>query len=85
MQQPTPEGLRPATEGERRWLIVPIYNATEAIGHALEQMWATRTPLQAIEVLRQPDVTVTNESDKLIQLEKLEGLDRRVRTTPLAP
>ena len=27
-------------------------------------MWAQRSPTEALEVLRQPDVTVTNASDK---------------------
>ena len=46
----------------------------------LEDMWAKRTPAQAFEVLSQPDVTVTNASDKVVQLEKLIMLDTRVRT-----
>ena len=80
MQQPTANGLRPAGEDERRWTIVPIYNASEMFVRGLEDMWAKRTPAQAFEVLSQPDVTVTNASDKVVQLEKLIKLDTRVRT-----
>ena len=80
MQQPTASGLRPASEAARRWTIVPIYNASEMFARSLEDMWAKRTPAQAFEVLSQPDVTVTNASDKVVQLEKLIKLDTRVRT-----
>ena len=80
MQQPTPEGLRSAEGGERRWTTVPIYNARTALASVLEDMWATRTPAQALAVLSQPDVTVTNASDKVTQLTKLAQLDQRVRS-----
>ena len=50
----------------------------------LEETWAARTPTQAIEVLGQPDVVVTNASDKHIQLKKLAALDERLRAAPQA-
>ena len=61
---------------------MPIYNATESAGRLLEEVWATRTPAEAMVVLARPDVTVTNESDKVMQLRKLEGFDETVRTSP---
>ena len=79
MQQPTADGLRPAGEGKRRWTIVPMYNATEDLARLLESMWATRTPEEAYAVLSKPDVTVTNTSDKVMQLAKLSKFDQRVR------
>ena len=79
MQTVTEHGLRPASESERRWHITPIYGANALYGQALETMWAKRTPEEAVEVLRQPDVMVTNASDKQIQLKKLTQLDRRMR------
>ena len=79
MQTPTVSGLRPATEAERRCTITPIYNATDELGAELEKMWARRTPEEAVEVLAKPDVTVTNSSDKVIQLGKLARLNQRVR------
>ena len=42
-------------------------------------MWAHRTPQEAHELLSEPDVTVTNESDKQIQLEKLLSLNEEVQ------
>ena len=79
MQTVTADGLRPASGSAKRWKIVPVYSATEGLARELEKIWASRTPAQAIEVLRNPDVTVTNESDKMVQLEKLEQLESRVR------
>jgi hypothetical protein len=79
MQQPTKDGLRPATPGERRWTIVPIYAAPQEFGTALESMWAKRSPEEAYGVLSQPDVTVTSQADKVTQLGKLKLLDSRVR------
>ena len=80
MQKPTAEGLRGAAEGgKHRWTIVPIYGADSAFAAALEGMWAARSPVQAHAVLSQPDVIVTNASDKVTQLSKLAQLDQRVR------
>ena len=78
MQTPSNDGLIASSGENRRWTTVPIYNATDYEAVGLERLWSTRSASQAMEVLRRPDVTVTNESDKHIQLGKLEGLDARV-------
>ena len=79
MQQATSGGLRRAVGVERRETFVPIYNGTQLAVQLLEEQWATPTPMQAIEILRKPDVTVTNLSDKELQLQKLGQLDALVR------
>ena len=79
MQTPSTDGLITSSAEERRWTIVPIYNATAQLAEVLEQLWSARSASQALEVLSKPDVTVTNQSDKHIQLGKLGGLDARVR------
>ena len=83
MQSATPEGLRPAKEGEDRLTIHPIL-AAEASGQtlqkALREIWSGRTCEQAITALRYEDIAVTNLSDKDIQIEKLERLDNEVKT-----
>ena len=79
MQTPSIDGLIGARDGQRRWTTVPIYNATEYEPVGLERLWSSRSASMALEVLRQPDVTATNQSDKHVQLGKLEGLDARVR------
>ena len=43
-------------------------------------MWANKTPYEAHETLRSPDVTVTNQGDKDTQLKKLEKLDQNIRS-----
>ena len=84
MQTPSNDGLIKASDAERRWTTVPIYGANATLANGLEEVWAGRSAAEAIEVLRRPDVTVTNESDKLIQLGKLQGLDKRVRETMMS-
>ena len=79
MQLITPEGLRSATEAERRFTIVPIYNTNANMIHGLLAMWADQTPQQAHTTLSQPDVTVTNKSDKAMQLPKILAFDGWVR------
>ena len=79
MQIVHPEGLKPATPEEQRFEIVPVHGANKIMGESLTSMWAERTPQEAYELLAEPDVTVTNQSDKEIQLVKLLQLDEEVR------
>jgi len=79
MQQVTPEGLQPAEPSERRCRVAPIYGANSSMVESLYAMWAHRSPQEAHDVLREPDVTVTNQGDKETQLEKLVQLDDEVR------
>ena len=76
MQAAGPDGLQPASEARRRSRFVCIHNATQgAEDRKLVQMWCGRTPAQARDVLASPDVTVTNQSDKDTQLDKISRLD----------
>ena len=83
MQTATKDGLRPATEAERRCEIRCIYTATQNMAEALTTIWATKTPAEAFATLAKPDVTVTNESDKEQQLPKILTFDDRVRKANL--
>ena len=47
--------------------------------HNLPRRWASRSVDEAIETLASPDVTVTNQSDKELQLYKLRELDSLVQ------
>ena len=79
MQQPSSDGLISAPDDStRRWTTVPIYNASEHEAAGLERLWRHKSAGQAHAVLSKPDVTVTNATDKLIQLGKLEQLNQRV-------
>ena len=64
MQTVTADGLRPSPEGKRRYTIVPIDGANATFATGLEMLWAERTHEEVVEVLGQPDVSVTNASDK---------------------
>ena len=48
------------------------------MGEGLVAMWATKTPEEAHEILKEPDVTVTNQKDKSVQLAKLLRLNDEV-------
>ena len=50
-------------------------NAPAAFSEALIGMWAKKTASEAHDILVKPDVKVTNQSDKDVQLPKLRALD----------
>ena len=57
-----------------------LHNATTGTEDAkLVQMWSHVTPEQAHALLSKPDVTVTNQGDKEMQLDKIATLDGEVR------
>ena len=74
------KGLCAAPEGRRRVQMACLHNATRGDEDAkLQQMWGHVTPQEAHELLSKPDVTVTNQGDKVTQLKKIETLDGEVR------
>ena len=79
MQMATEHGLVPAPDEQRRYTIVPILNANAYIADALVGMWRNKTPQEAMEVLAQPDVVVTNQKDKMMQISKLRQLDAEIK------
>mmetsp|Transcript_16121 Transcript_16121/g.52032 ORF Transcript_16121/g.52032 Transcript_16121/m.52032 type:complete len:95 (+) Transcript_16121:3-287(+) len=78
MQQAGPHGLEPAPEEKRRCSVTPIHHASEVMASELVRMWAHRSIGEARELLASPDVTVTNQADKELQLLKLLELDSLV-------
>ena len=82
MQTTTEGGLKscPSVDDKsNRCTIVPIYNANTVIAGYLRTMWANKTPNEAYDILKQEDVTVTNQSDKDNQLPKIQKLAEEVR------
>ena len=79
MQQTTAEGVRPAAGESSRASFVVIHSAPEQFKEALRDMWQTRTPKEAAELLAKPDVTVTNQSDKEQQIAKLADIDAKAK------
>ena len=78
MQTPHAVGLRPSSASMQRWTVVPIHNATAELRTEMVKMWAMKTTEEAYNALGAPDVTVTNSSDKVKQLKKLQHLDATV-------
>jgi hypothetical protein len=75
LRKVTAKGLDQADKAERRCAIKCIHNAPVAFEDALTAEWGSKTTDEAYAVLKQPDVKVTNQSDKDIQLPKLKELD----------
>ena len=75
MQEGSPDGLRPAPVSRRRVEMCCIHNATKGAEDVkLQSMWKAVTPDEAHALLSKPDVTVTNQSDKEMQLVKVKQL-----------
>ena len=60
------------------WIIC-VHNAPLKLRDSLWQEWARCDARTAFEKLSQPDVVVTNQSDKDMQLPKILLLDEQVR------
>ena len=71
-------GLVGAPEGQRRNVIVPIHGAAPSLGKFLTEEWCQSTHDEAYERLSQPDVHITNTSDKDVQLHQLQKLNELV-------
>ena len=82
MQTVTPEGLRPATEAERRYTISCIHNATdEHDAKGVVDKVSTKTPEEMYRILKKPDVNVTNSKDKEAMLPVLRKINEHVIET----
>ena len=87
----TANGLDSTPEGEQRDTIVCIHNAdSEFDPPKLRKMWGDKTAEQAYAILEKPDVKVTNQKDKDVQLPKLEKLNEFAKSAvadiaPAAP
>ena len=71
----TVDGLSAAPLSERRDVIMCIHNAPDEFSTVLRKMWGNKTAEEAHAVLEKPDVKVTNQKDKDVQLPKLQKLD----------
>jgi hypothetical protein len=78
MQKVTPQGVRPAEEGEARHTVSCIHNATMKDREALLEM-STKTQAEILIFLASPDVMVTNQKDKTTMLPIVGKTDERVR------
>ena len=82
MQTVTSDGLLPATKAERRYTITCIHNATtETTAKGLVDLVSTKKPTEMYDILKLPDVNVTNAKDKEAMLPKILEIDRHVIET----
>ena len=58
------DGLRPATQGTRRFIIRLIHGANKAMEQSLVDKWSACDSAQAYAELAKDDIKVTNASDK---------------------
>jgi hypothetical protein len=79
MQMATNDGLVPAPREKRRCDIVPIHLASSITASELETLVAGKSLDQIYAMLGSPDIQVTNQKDKGMQLAKLLSLDHQVR------
>ncbi len=79
MQTATVEGLMPAPREKRRCDIVPIHLASSVTASELETLVAGKSLDQIYAMLDSPDIQVTKQKDKGMQLAQLLALDSRVR------
>ena len=79
MQTATSDGLRPSTKAERRYTISCIHNATiETTAKGLEELVSTKKPTEINDILKKPDVHVTNAKDKLDILPVISATEAHV-------
>ena len=82
MQTVTSDGLRPATEAERRYTITCIHNADDEYdAKGLVSKVSQKTPTEMYDILKLPDVNVTNAKDKDAMLPKILEIDTHVIDT----
>ena len=82
MQTVTSDGLRPAKEGERRYTIKCIHNATDKHdGEGLIDKVSKKTPEAVYRILEKPDVNVTNAKDKETMLPIIQKTNNKVIET----
>ena len=61
-------GITTASEAQRRYTVVPMHNAPAILSDMLITLWAGKSPQEAHQILASPDVILTNQSDKAVQL-----------------
>jgi hypothetical protein len=86
MKHVTEEGTQKAFEDQKRYTFSPIHNANEneatktIITNLLESMLLSKEePEEMHELLRRPDIAVTNAKDKETVLPKVKEIDEHVR------
>ena len=80
MRQITADGLRPSPHALERFEIKCLHNADAHVKTLLEELLLRKTSEEIGQMLRKPDITVTNQSDKETQLLKLQQLTKAIES-----
>jgi len=79
-QSASDDGLIGTATSQMRATVDCLHGTPEFYARALEAEWYNANARAAYEKLSSPDVAVTNQSDKDVQLPKIAMLDEMVRT-----
>ena len=80
MMATTVDGVRAATEAERRFTIECLHNADPNFDKPkLISILSQKTPEEMYTILASPDVNVTNQRDKDLHLPQVLKTDERVK------
>lgn len=74
----TRDGLLTAPESKQRCVITCLHGCPPSLQLALREEWDSCSARMTYEKLSSPDVTVTNQSDKEMQLPKILAMDQTV-------
>ena len=80
----TESGLGDARDPTYRTTIVPILGAGQGVDQHILEMWGRATASDVRDRLGKDDVQVTNQSDKMLLLPKLEVMGALVRAIVLS-
>jgi hypothetical protein len=80
----TADGLGDALDPAYRTTIVPILGVGQGVGRHILEMWGRATASDARGRLGKDDVQVTNQSDKIMLLPKLDVMGALVRAVVLS-
>lgn len=78
-QASSSSGLVPASGANQRFTIALLHNASPTISQGLVALWSGKSAAEAHDILKRPDVSVTNQSDKTSQLAKIAKLNQTIR------
>ena len=80
MQRLTEESGLVYDKGAPRCAVRHYLGANSIFVDAITEMWENRTPTEAVKMLAQDDIIVTNAGDKAVQLKKIQDeIDRATR------
>ena len=79
MQELTPSGLKPSSSSDRYTIQFILTAVTQGLKEGnIEGMLKYKSPEEMFQMLDKPDIAVTNQKDKLVQLAKVKKINASV-------